>query len=616
MLWNNCIRKSCSSSADHLAQERFLRRKGLNPQQARQQLQQTNIVIETLADIDTEPLRALLRAHGLTVNREPASLVVAVTDTYLTAQRLDRLLRERLRQGTPCLVLQPTGVRPLAGPLLRPEGLCWSCLKQTMSRHHPAPQALQKLKQTEAKVAAPAAYLPATLLQVYAFAVQAIVEYVLQGRVSLLEGCLVSFAGVESGQECHEVVPWVLCTSCLAERTVAIPSVPALRLDLSPEAIEAAATADTLVAHLAVLERITSPYTGVLATQHIKQDPETGGPFYWAIVTHPFYNHALPATMNVRGVLNELLFNASEQSSALGASRADALIRAGMEAYERCAATYRGDEYYVTKTQHDLGQDALSNTALYTGDPTGATLKPLPDTTVADWTPVWSLTHSLVRWVLMSFCYFGFPRGREYAPSRSRGTAAGPTLEFCVLKGLYELIETRAVAAWETRRHAMPCVDLESFQEPIFEDILAFHKAKNRDLWVLDLSVPAMPTFVFAAISYDPDSESIVFGSAAHNVPKKGIRSAMLECTQMLPNLRRAEAQGSSAAHVSFGLQDRHHGDTLRDEAYYGERTLAGCSLQDLVDRLADAGIEVLVKDLTREEVPIHVARVLFSIND
>ena len=85
----------------------------------------------------------------------------------------------------------------------------------------------------------------------------------------------------------------MLCAACLAKQEPVFPPPPALRLDLSHETIEAAATADTREAHLAVLERITSPYTGVLATQHLKQDPETGGPFFWATFTHPYFNALL-----------------------------------------------------------------------------------------------------------------------------------------------------------------------------------------------------------------------------------------------------------------------------------------------------------------------------------
>lgn len=316
--------------------------------------------------------------------------------------------------------------------------------------------------------------------------------------------------------------------------------------------------------------------------------------------------------MPVRRVLHELLFNANEQSSALGPSRSNALVRAGMEAYERCAAGFRGDEYYVAQTRRDLGADARISLACTTGHRAADAVEPLPDTVLVDWTPAWSLTHSVVRWVLMSSCYFGFPRGRRYAAAHSRGLAAGPTLEFCVLKGLYELIETMGVAAWQNRRDAPPRVNLDSFHEPLFEDILAFHKAKGRDLWALDLSLPTLPAFVFAAISYDPNTERLVYGSAAHNAARNGLRSALLECTQMLPNLRLDERQQPEAAHVSFHLPQRHRGDRLRDAAYYDEQTGAGRSLQDLIDRLAHAGIEVLAKDLTRDQVPIHVARIIF----
>lgn len=240
------------------------------------------------------PFYALLRGFDFNINREPASLAVVVTDTYLASSRLDQVIQNRLHEGVPCLILQPSGVRSLVGPLLRPGGLCWECLKKAMSRHHPAPQAIQKLKEAEDNVAAPLAYLPPTLLQVYAFAAQAIMHYVLHERVPLLEQHLVSFDSVTLMQERHAIVPWVFCDACLAKQDPPFPQPPALRLDQRLDAIESAATVEMLEESLEILQHITSLYTGILATQHLKQDPETDGPFYWAIFTHPFYNGELP----------------------------------------------------------------------------------------------------------------------------------------------------------------------------------------------------------------------------------------------------------------------------------------------------------------------------------
>lgn len=239
-------------------------------------------------------MHGLLRDLGLNVNCEPADLVVAVTDTYLTSSSLDKVVQDRLQDGIPCLILQPSGVLSLAGPLLRPGGVCWDCLRKTMSRHHPAPQEIQKLNQTDDKVAAPLAYLPPTLHQVYAFAAQAVAHYVLHGCVPQLEQHLISFDSATLLQECHKIVPWVFCAACLAKQETSLPQPLVLPFDQRLDTIEAAATAELREDSLKLLQQITSPYTGVLTTQHLKQDPEAEGSFYWAIFTHPFYNSPLP----------------------------------------------------------------------------------------------------------------------------------------------------------------------------------------------------------------------------------------------------------------------------------------------------------------------------------
>ena len=93
-------------------------------------------------------------------------------------------------------------------------------------------------------------------------------------------------------------------------------------------------------------------------------------------------------------VLNELHFNANRQSSALGTNPSRTLVRAGNEAYEKCAAAYRGDELYKVSSWQDLGPDALKNTALFplTLDEEHA-IDELPDTERIAWVPAWSLTH-------------------------------------------------------------------------------------------------------------------------------------------------------------------------------------------------------------------------------
>ena len=243
---SNCVRKSWSSSAECLPQERFFRRIDVDPEEARQKLRHASIAIKQFAAIDVLPLCALLRSLGIKVNQTPADLLVLVTDTYLTSHSLDEAVQASLQARVPCLILQPTGVTSLAGPLIHPEDCCWPCLKKVLSRHHPVPQSIQRLKQTDEKVTAPVAYLSLTLSHCYAFVAQAILLYLVKGTLTQLEQHIYSLNSHTLEQHAHYIVPWVSCSTCRARQKSAFPQPPALQLAQSPHAIEAAATHVTL----------------------------------------------------------------------------------------------------------------------------------------------------------------------------------------------------------------------------------------------------------------------------------------------------------------------------------------------------------------------------------
>ena len=67
----------------------------------------------------------------------------------------------------------------------------------------------------------------------------------------------------------------------------------------------------------------------------------------------------------------------------------------------------------------------------------------------------------------------------------TNGCAAGNTLEEAILQGFMELVERDSVALWWYNRNSKPRVDLESFDEPYFQDpeeLLPLNQSRN--LWV------------------------------------------------------------------------------------------------------------------------------------
>lgn len=318
-------------------------------------------------------------------------------------------------------------------------------------------------------------------------------------------------------------------------------------------------------------------------------------------------------------VLNDLHFNANRQSSALGTNPSRTLVRAGNEAYEKCATAYRGDEGYKVSSWRDLAPDALKNTTIFplTLDEEHD-IDELPDNEPIAWVPAWSLTHEKIRWIPAAHCYFGFPSGLKYVQGHTRGLAAGPSLTFAIYKGLAELIETLGTRRWRLSSDAPPEVNLSSFNDELFNTIASDHKEKGRELWVLDISSHLnLPFFAFVAVSYGPKQKTVLQGTAASHTPEKAIRSALLECTQMLPNLMLSQQEQVASRSVAQKLEPfQERGSQKRTAGSYEGNVQDSLSIYDLVQQLSGQNIEVIVKDLTRVEVPISVARVMFHMNE
>ena len=62
-------------------------------------------------------------------------LSIALVSDYLE-RRLAEQNRRHLSNGTPWLLVQPSGIFPLVGPILRPrKSACWTCLADRMMRN-------------------------------------------------------------------------------------------------------------------------------------------------------------------------------------------------------------------------------------------------------------------------------------------------------------------------------------------------------------------------------------------------------------------------------------------------------------------------------------------------
>ena len=114
---------------------------GLLPADAEKNLQTCRVRIQSVDVQGATELGAALKALGVRVVRGPADLTVTLVSDYLEA-RLAELNRQHLSDRTPWLLVQPSGIFPLVGPVFRPgknqdqsKSACWTCLAARMNRN-------------------------------------------------------------------------------------------------------------------------------------------------------------------------------------------------------------------------------------------------------------------------------------------------------------------------------------------------------------------------------------------------------------------------------------------------------------------------------------------------
>src|SRR5205823_12756597 len=101
-------------------------------------------------------LTAALRGLGVRVVKRSAELTVTLVSDYLDG-RLAELNRQHLSDRTPWLLVQPSGIFPLVGPVLSPgKSACWACLAERMQRNREVKAMLDR-GETRRVVASPLA---------------------------------------------------------------------------------------------------------------------------------------------------------------------------------------------------------------------------------------------------------------------------------------------------------------------------------------------------------------------------------------------------------------------------------------------------------------------------
>ena len=108
---------------------------GLPPETAEKNLQKCRVRIQSIDVQGATELGAALSGLGVRVVKRSADLTVTLVNDYLEG-RLAELNRQHLSDRTPWLLVQPSGIFPLVGPVFSPgKSACWTCLADRMKRN-------------------------------------------------------------------------------------------------------------------------------------------------------------------------------------------------------------------------------------------------------------------------------------------------------------------------------------------------------------------------------------------------------------------------------------------------------------------------------------------------
>src|SRR6188472_1469605 len=119
---------------------------GLPLEVAEKNLRNCPVRVEAIDVKGAKELAAALSKLGVQIAKRSPKLTITLVNDYLD-RRLAEMNRERVADKTPWLLVQPSGVFPLVGPVFRPgESACWSCLAERMRRNREVKAFLDRKK--------------------------------------------------------------------------------------------------------------------------------------------------------------------------------------------------------------------------------------------------------------------------------------------------------------------------------------------------------------------------------------------------------------------------------------------------------------------------------------
>jgi ribosomal protein S12 methylthiotransferase accessory factor len=601
---------------------------GILPESAEKNLQKFRVRIQAIDVQGAAELGDALSGLGVRVVKRSADLTITLVSDYLEGQLAD-LNQRHLSDRTSWLLVQPSGIFPLVGPVFSPgKTACWTCLADRMKWNREVKAFLDR-KQARRVVDSPLARNTFGQSGIQLAAVEIAKAIATDFRTDLRDH-VVSLDLLGSTIVRHYVAARPQCPACGREE-LRDPSRAPVPVELSAGGklvmTSGGYRAVSPEATVARFRKHVSPLTGVVSSlERIEADLSLNTSY---LASHNFS----PRPESVNALKAGLRADSYGKGSTAQQAEASAL----MEAIERYSGIFQGDEIRVTRRFTDFppGDAIPPNDVMLFSDaqyarrqePTeGHDDSPAPNpfdsSAEIEWSPVWSLRDQRFKHLPTSLVYY-FRRGpgADQTSADSNGCAAGNTLEEAIVQGFLELVERDSYAIWWYNKTHHPELDLEQLDDSYILDLKAQLTEAGRKLWVLDITNDlGIPSFVAISHWMEGSQEFLEFGSGSHFDTRIAALRAITELNQFfsigLLARRNAQKTGRDAS-PEWRLEEHPYftprGDpVLRPEfgSKFGhldkrEQVLA-CM------RLAQReGLDFLVLDQTRPDIGVPVARVI-----
>jgi bacteriocin biosynthesis cyclodehydratase domain-containing protein len=600
---------------------------GLSPETAQQNLQKCRVRIQSIDVQGETELGAALSELGVRVVKRSPNLTVTLVNDYLEA-RLAELNQRHLTDGAPWMLVQPSGIFPLVGPVFRPrQSACWTCLAERMKRNREI-KALLDRRDARCVAVSPLARQTLGQTAIQLAAVEVAKAIATDFRTQLSDH-IISLDLMGSTIVKHHVAARPQCPSCGRKKLRGPRRAPApVELGAGGKVVMTSGGYRSVSssATVARFRRHVSPLTGVVSRlERIQADLPLNTNYY---ATHNFSGPA--------ETVHELRAGLSNGSFGKGSTAEQGEASALMEAIERYSGIFQGDEIRAKRRFADFPSDEAipPNAVLLFSD---AQLRqgsaPTPNSGAGDaipalfdqsakieWSPVWSLRDARFKYLPTTLLYFFYRGGAAFAAD-SNGCAAGNTLEEAIVQGFLELVERDAYAIWWYNRLPRPELDLGQFDDSYIRGLQEQLVQAGRRLWVLDVTSDlGIPTFVAVTHWMQNGRENIEFGSGAHFDARIALLRALTELNQFLSLGLMGGGTGEKSSldgTTPLRLQDHSYlipsgNPMVRPEfgSKFGhldtrEQVTACVSLAK------QAGLDFLVLDQTRPDIEAPVVRVI-----